>query len=199
MADTGAPWNIPYAEPAELVRDWPALSEDVAEAVAAGLSLAGGLVEMKHVVKTNTFSASLTTGENAAVTDLSITHEVADVANKLVLIASLGVVGSSDGLARTGVAFHDGTGLIGIGDAEGNRTRVGAGGQNFFDVSTGARNALHLTLVHVPGAGSKTYTVRLVNPSTSTITHYAGRNHNDGNDAGTTRGASTFVLMEVRV
>jgi hypothetical protein len=37
VADTGAPWNIPYAEPTDLVRDWPALSEDVAEAVADGL------------------------------------------------------------------------------------------------------------------------------------------------------------------
>jgi len=41
MADTGAPWNIPYAEPSDLVRDWPALSEDVADAVAAGLTAAG--------------------------------------------------------------------------------------------------------------------------------------------------------------
>jgi hypothetical protein len=41
MADTGAPWNIPFAEPSDLVRDWPALSEDVADAVAAGLSSTG--------------------------------------------------------------------------------------------------------------------------------------------------------------
>jgi hypothetical protein len=41
MADTGAPWFIPYAEPADLVRDWPGLSEDVADAVAAGLTAAG--------------------------------------------------------------------------------------------------------------------------------------------------------------
>jgi hypothetical protein len=40
MADTGAPWSIPYAEPSSLVRDWPELSEDVADAVAAGLSAA---------------------------------------------------------------------------------------------------------------------------------------------------------------
>jgi hypothetical protein len=39
MPDTGAPWNIPYAEPSDLVRDWPALSEDVAEAVAAALPI----------------------------------------------------------------------------------------------------------------------------------------------------------------
>jgi hypothetical protein len=38
MADTGAPWFIPYAEPSDLVRDWPALSEDVAEKVADALT-----------------------------------------------------------------------------------------------------------------------------------------------------------------
>ena len=37
MADTGAPYNIPFAEPTDLVRDWPALSEDVADAVVLGL------------------------------------------------------------------------------------------------------------------------------------------------------------------
>jgi hypothetical protein len=28
MPDTGAPWNIPFAAPADLVRDWPDLSEE---------------------------------------------------------------------------------------------------------------------------------------------------------------------------
>jgi hypothetical protein len=41
MPDTGAPWNIPYVENADLVRDWPADSLLVANAVAAGLSAAG--------------------------------------------------------------------------------------------------------------------------------------------------------------
>jgi hypothetical protein len=37
MADTGAPYFIPYAEPTDLVRDWPDLSEDVALAIVAAL------------------------------------------------------------------------------------------------------------------------------------------------------------------
>jgi hypothetical protein len=37
MADTGAPYFIPYAEPTDLVRDWPELSEDVALAIVAAL------------------------------------------------------------------------------------------------------------------------------------------------------------------
>jgi hypothetical protein len=42
MADTGAPWNIPFATPTNLVRGWPALSEDVADAVVDALD-AGAL------------------------------------------------------------------------------------------------------------------------------------------------------------
>jgi hypothetical protein len=37
MADTGAPYFIPFAEPTDLVRDWPQLSEDAALAIVAAL------------------------------------------------------------------------------------------------------------------------------------------------------------------
>ena len=37
MPDTGSPYFIPYAAPADLVRDWPELSEDVALAIVAAL------------------------------------------------------------------------------------------------------------------------------------------------------------------
>ena len=33
MGDTGLPFEIPFAEPSDTVRTWPALSEDVADAV----------------------------------------------------------------------------------------------------------------------------------------------------------------------
>jgi hypothetical protein len=53
MPDTGAPWNIPYAAPADLVRDWPALSEDVAEAVADGLEAAAGFDSIEVITATD--------------------------------------------------------------------------------------------------------------------------------------------------
>ena len=37
MPDTGAPFFIPFADPTDLVRDWPDLSEDVALAIVAAL------------------------------------------------------------------------------------------------------------------------------------------------------------------
>jgi hypothetical protein len=53
MPDTGAPWNIPYAAPSDLVRDWPALSEDVAEAVADGLESAASFDSISLITSTN--------------------------------------------------------------------------------------------------------------------------------------------------
>jgi hypothetical protein len=53
MPDTGAPWNIPYAAPSDLVRDWPALSEDVAEAVADGLQIAASYDSVSVITATN--------------------------------------------------------------------------------------------------------------------------------------------------
>lgn len=41
MADTGAPWNLPYPLSTDLVRDGAQAIEDLAEATATGLSAAG--------------------------------------------------------------------------------------------------------------------------------------------------------------
>jgi hypothetical protein len=53
MADTGAPWEIPYAEPGDLVRDWPALSEDVADAVADGLTASSPFDSVDEITATD--------------------------------------------------------------------------------------------------------------------------------------------------
>jgi hypothetical protein len=53
MADTGAPWNIVYAEPSDLVRDWPALSEDVADSVVAGLNAAFAFDAITEITATD--------------------------------------------------------------------------------------------------------------------------------------------------
>jgi hypothetical protein len=89
MADTGAPWNIPYAEPAELVRDWPALSEDVAEAVAAGLSAAG-------------YNSSQT------ITATDATWPVPTLTNPIVKVTVIGG-GGGGGASTTGIGGTGGT------------------------------------------------------------------------------------------
>jgi hypothetical protein len=200
MPDTGAPWNIPYVEPSDLVRDYPSDSEDLAEAIADGLDAASGLVAVKHALFTGEQSASTAAGANFAVTDLSITHTLADAANKLIISAYFGAAATSEGRGGVGIAVMDDATLIGIGDADGTRTRVGAGGQ----VSDGSVVRLvtmpSVTFVYSPGdASAHTYTVRAINIDGTTRTLYVNRTEIDNNSADSGRASSGFVIQEVKV
>jgi hypothetical protein len=199
VADTGSPWFIPFAEPTDLVRDWPDLSEDVADAVAAGLDAAGGLVAVKTVLKTDTFTASVASSANVAVTGLSIDHAVASATNRLVILAMFGLAANSSQRAQTGIAIADNGTLIGIGDSALTRTRVAANqaesGQAVFAVFNS-----HIHIVHTPGdTATHTYTVRAINGVATTQTVYVNRTEDDVNDPNRSRGVSAITIMEVKV
>jgi hypothetical protein len=200
MPDTGLPWEIPYAAPADLVRDWPALSEDVADAVAAGLSAAGGLVAVKHALFTGTQTNSTEEGANFAVTDLSITHTLADAANKLIISAYFGAAGHGNNLGSVGIAVADDGTLIGIGASAGSRVLVGAGGPVAGTANARVTTMPSVTFVYEPGdTASHTYTVRAINIDSSTSTVSINRTSDDGNDASRPRASSGFVIQEVKV
>jgi hypothetical protein len=202
MADTGAPWNIPYVEPTDLVRQYPAADEAQALAVAAGLSAAGGLVAVKHVLFTATQSASVTAGSNVAVTNLSIAHTLADPTNKLIITAFLGAAGSSEGRAPVGIAVADDGTLINIGDADGSRTRVTAGGRVSETGSGFIVTMPSITTVYTPTSdpsAEHTYTVRAININTSTRTLLINRYETNNDDAISPLAVSAMTLMEVKV
>ena len=165
----------------------------------SGLSGFGGLVAVKHAIFTGTQTASVASGGNVAVTDLTITHEVADAANKLIISAFFGAVGSTVGLGRVGIAVHDGSSLIAIGDADGSRTRVTAGGIVSATSTVWVVAMPSVTFVHTPGAGSKTYTVRAINIDTSTETLYINRAESATDIVGSSRAVSSLVIQEVSV
>ena len=198
MADTGAPWNIPFVEPTDLVRDYPAADEAQALAVAAGLSAAGGLVAVKSAIFTGTQTNSTAAGANFAVTDLELTHEVADAANRLIITAFIGAAGNSQGLANVGMAVQEGTDLISIGNADGVRTRMSTS-VVMGAATTGNVGTHSLTIVHTPGAGSKTYTVRALNTALATQTIFINRTEVDNNIVARPRAASALVIQEVKV
>jgi hypothetical protein len=159
---------------------------------------AGGLVEVKQVLKTDTFSASVAAGANVAVTDLSITHAVANASNRLIITAVFGVAGNSFDRGNVGLALHDGTGLIGVGGAAGVRSQVSSG--MFIGVSNSNNSSsLSTSFVHTPGAGSKTYTVRAVNLRTDTQTVFVNRNSDDADNQTNPRGVSSLIIQEVAV
>jgi hypothetical protein len=158
----------------------------------------GSIIDVKSVTKTNVFSASVAGGASVDVTSLSITHSIAKAGNKVFLVAQIGKAGSDNQLLQPAVFFaEDGTGLN-LGDAEGTRLRVNAGLTEGNITNQGAVGfGYHISFLHSPAAGSKTYTVRLANPSGVTRTLYANRSLSDVDGLTTTRASSTFTLMEV--
>ena len=83
MPDTGAPWNIPYVEAADLVSDWPADSLALANAIDAGLDAAGNAGIGSNVVEsftTTSFTVSsstlVTTGRSVVITPSSATSKI---------------------------------------------------------------------------------------------------------------------------
>jgi hypothetical protein len=83
MPDTGAPWNIPYVEPADLVRDYPAADEAQALAVAAGLDSASTLKQVKQVTTTTNFTTTSTSAVD--LTGVTVTVVPSDAANRIVM------------------------------------------------------------------------------------------------------------------
>ena len=63
MPDTGAPWNLPYPSPSDLVRDAPQAFEDLAVATAAGLDAAGP----DTIERTGTDSTKILVGDGGGV------------------------------------------------------------------------------------------------------------------------------------
>ena len=200
MPDTGAPYFIPFADPTDLVRDWPALSEDVAEAVADGLDAAGGLVAVKSAIFTGTQTDSVLASDNLTVTDLEITHALADASNKLIISAFLGAAANSAGRGQVGIAVHDGTDLIAIGDAAGSRPRVTAGGAVSDSSANFVMTMPSVTFVHTPNTtDSKTYTVRAINIRPDTRTLFINRSETDTDRETVPRAVSSLVIQEVKV
>ena len=200
MADTGAPWNLPFPLPTDLVRDGADAIKDLAEATADGLTAAGGLVAVKSAIFTGTQDASVLAGDNLAVTDLEITHALADASNKLIISAFLGAAASTGGFGNVGIAVHDGTGLIAIGENPGNRSGVSAGGRISPTISFLNVTMPSVTFVHTPNTtDSRTYTVRAVNIRNDTRTLFINRSENDSDSASQSRGVSSLVIQEVSV
>jgi hypothetical protein len=131
MPDTGAPWNIPYVENADLVSDWPADSLLVANAVAAGLDLipAGIGSNVVQTVKTDTFTTSSTSPTN--ITGLTLTITPSTATSKIFLIAQI-ANGTDTGNQLGFFRLNGGNADDFVGDAAGSRTRTVFGGLTVF-------------------------------------------------------------------
>jgi hypothetical protein len=99
-SDTGAPWNLPYPEDTDLVRDGAADIEALALAVAAGLTAANAGIgsNVVQVTEIDSFATTSTTyvdvpGITATITPSSATAKV--------LVMLTGVLGVSGTVSNT--------------------------------------------------------------------------------------------------
>ena len=170
MPDTGAPWNIPYVESADLVSDWPADSLLVANAVAAGLSAAGNAgigSNVVQTVKTDTFTTTSTS--MVSVTGLSASITPTSASSKVLIIVT-GLAGHSGTMERIDVdLMRDSTAIGQAVGGNGGRTLTiyTAPGDSTFG------EAFAISFVDSPATTSSiTYSIEI---STPAGTAYIGR------------------------
>jgi hypothetical protein len=205
MPDTGPPWNIPYVEPTDNPRVYPAASEDLAEAIADALDAAanpGIGSNVVQTVKTDTFSTTSTSFTN--VTGLTATITPTSDTSKVLVIAQVNY--SILGATSTSVFFRLDGGNAGayVGDAAGTdriragfmgQTGLGADGFNLYY----ARTQFVATLVYLDSPATTSPTTYAVQSRTSagTVTAFVNRASDDSDLVTTGRTPSSITVIEV--
>jgi hypothetical protein len=199
--NTGAPWNIPYVEPSDLVRDYPAADEAQALAIAAGLSAAGnaGIGDNTvQAVKTDVFTLASNTYTD--VTGLTVTITPTSATSKVLLIGQI-ALGNSSNTAVTTAAFYRGTTQLTayFGDITGSLANgfhshaPGNSGNNERTMSHGTG-----VFIDSPGvATAVTYTIRVRRWNGGTA--YVGGAGTEPVAASAARLPSSLTAIEVKV
>jgi hypothetical protein len=199
MGTTGAPWNIPYVDPTDLVRDFPTDDEAQALAIAAGLSAAGnpGIgSNVVQTVKTDTFSTSSTSF--TAVTGLTVTITPSSATSKVLVIARYSLSNSATANASHGQLVKSTTAIY-EGDASGSKVRSSSTLSHNNITDSGI---LHTSFTDVfldsPGvATAVTYGVRIRAGTSGTA--FVGRGGVEADDARFGRFPSSITAIEVAV
>ena len=192
MADTGAPWNLPYPLPTDLVRDGADAIKDLAEATATGLSAAGNIKQTVQTIKTDQFSESLTSGSvGSDITGLTATITPESDTNILDVTVSANITINTGGI----ILYRDGSPSTFIGDTDGNRTRVSGG----TSTVTENRNLSTVTFRYRVVAGSTsptTFSLRGHNSSGVTRTFFCNRDQEGSNSSRNQVAASSIIVQE---
>jgi hypothetical protein len=197
MSDTGAPWNLPYPESTDLVRDGAQAIEDLAEAVATGLSAAGNAGIGSNVVsvtKTNTFTTTSTSFTN--VTGLSVTITPTSASSKILALVSANL--ATDAGLGVHLQLARGTTGIAIGDAAGSRVRASA--TEFASTASSQEMVGNVSVLFLDAPATtspQTYNVQLRRGTAGTA--FLNRCRNDTDTANVARTVSSITVIEVAV
>jgi hypothetical protein len=194
MATTGAPWNLFYPLGTDLVRDGAGDIQQLAEGVAAGLTLANTGIGTNAVqaVKTDVFTTTSTTYTD--VTGLAATLTPGTATSKVLIIVQV-VMFDNNGVGAN-VSLSGGNSATYIGDADGSRVRAAFG---FNQTSSFPELAVPGSVVYLDSPASTspvTYQVRM-RAGLSGGTVGINRSRTDGNNAANSRSASSITVIEV--
>ena len=195
MADTGAPWNLPYPLPTDLVRDGADAIKDLAEATADGLDAAGNPGIGSNVVQTVKTDVFTTTSSTfTTITGLSATITPSSATSKVLIIAQV-AVGKQNTSAVGHFRLAGGNTSGYVGNADGSRVRAVFGG--FNAPANGANlDAMSIVFVDSPtSASAVTYSVECRRGASGTI--FVNRGATDDDNDNITRGASSITVIEV--
>ena len=199
MADTGAPWNLPYPLPTDLVRDGADAIKDLAEATADGLDAAGnpGIgSNVVQTVKTDTFTT--TSDTYTTVTGLSVNITPTTATSKVLVIAQIAHGAASGGASAGYGAFkvtRGGTDIY-IGDTGSSRVRGVFGG---YSNSNQVGNLWSASIVYLDSptsATQQTYQVEVRRTGGQNKVSI-NRSDSDSDSILEVRGASSITAIEV--
>ena len=154
-------------------------------------------MQVVQTVKTDTFSASVTTANSTPVTGLSATITPSSTSSKILALISLsGSHGAGYGVVAM-ILTRDGTD-IGVGDAAGSRARVSQTQTGAYSQDGNTIASLNYQFLDSPSSTSAlTYAVEAFNPSSTTQNINVNRDNGNNDAAARMRTASTITLMEV--
>jgi hypothetical protein len=158
----------------------------------------GGGGQVVSTAKTDTFSASVATGANTAVTGLSVTITPTSATSKILVTYVVNASLDSNPGNQVGTILFRGATAIGIGDASGSRQRWTSGGGGALG-TVASTNSSSGTFLDEPATTSAiTYSINIATTSGATQTVYVNRSGTDTNNNSYNRSISTITVMEVK-
>jgi len=157
----------------------------------------GKILQVVSTTKTDTFTGSLGSGADVAITGLSATITPTSTSSKILIMVDAHMADASDVYGRGAIRIYRGATSLAEGDSSGSRTTAFA---SSVVMQTAIENVMNIagTYLDSPATTSATtYAVHAVNAWTTTKTIGVNQAGNNPNSAISTRPSSTITLMEV--
>ena len=158
----------------------------------------GSILQVVSTTKTDVYSESFTTaGEGGGITGFTVSITPSSTSNKVLLTGFMSV--GTDNAAEHQVSYriYRGSTVISVGDADSNSGRV-TGGANFGDANNRSPAVMAINFLDSPSTTSSvTYSIRLYQLYSTTITLYLNRGGDTTDVNSRVRATSTITAMEV--